>query len=98
MSFINHWLQNRRWALAPGPCQRNYRRCGTLRAAAYCPCLEGLEDRCLHRFSPVTNFPIGEKPQEVVTADFNNDGNLDLATANNVVLGNGDGTFQPPAL
>ena len=32
-----------------------------------------------------------------MTADFNNDGNLDLATANNVVLGNGDGTFQPPA-
>ena len=31
-----------------------------------------------------------------MTADFNNDGNLDLATANNVVLANGDGTFQPP--
>jgi hypothetical protein len=28
-------------------------------------------------------------------ADFNRDGNQDLATANSLILGNGDGTFQP---
>jgi len=42
----------------------------------------------------------GTSPQVVVTADFNGDGQLDLATANagdhtvSVLLGNADGTFQ----
>jgi len=38
------------------------------------------------------NFPNGP----IVTADFNEDGKLDLATGAAVVLGNGDGTFQTP--
>src|SRR5262249_41496754 len=43
----------------------------------------------------------GLNPQTVISADFNGDGNLDLATANysdgtvSVLLGNGDGTFTP---
>ena len=38
-----------------------------------------------------------------MAADFNGDGKLDLAMANqndgtvSILLGNGDGTFQPPA-
>jgi hypothetical protein len=32
----------------------------------------------------------------IVTADFNEDGKLDLATGTAIVLGNGDGTFQAP--
>jgi hypothetical protein len=52
---------------------------------------------------PVT-YPAGFGPVGIVTADFNGDGKLDVAvTANNdslvspisVLLGNGDGTFQP---
>src|SRR6266568_3185377 len=44
----------------------------------------------------------GGFPWYVVTADFNGDGKLDLAVSNygdnsfSVLLGNGDGTFQPP--
>ena len=32
----------------------------------------------------------------IVTADFNEDGKLDLATGTYILLGNGDGTFQTP--
>jgi hypothetical protein len=47
-------------------------------------------------------FQIGSGFSSVVTADFNGDGKLDLAAADgngnsvSVMLGNGDGTFQPP--
>jgi hypothetical protein len=65
------------------------------------PCVEALEDRCLLSFNPPVSYAVGASPHAVVTADFNNDGRLDLATANNidntvsVLLGNADGTFQP---
>jgi len=51
--------------------------------------------------STPTTFATGLNPTSVATADFNGDGKLDLAAANNgsstvsVLLGNGDGTFQP---
>jgi hypothetical protein len=64
-----------------------------------------LEDRRLLSFSPAASFPVGTNPRAVVTADFNNDGKLDLATSSyddatgdgsvSVLLGNGDGSFQP---
>jgi hypothetical protein len=50
------------------------------------------------------DFATGPKPIFVTTGDFNGDGKLDLASANNlsvgdntvsVLLGNGDGSFQP---
>jgi hypothetical protein len=47
-------------------------------------------------------YQIGSQPYGITAADFNKDGNIDLATANNgvnevsVLFGNGDGTFQPP--
>lgn len=47
-----------------------------------------------------TSFPTGTSPEYITAADFNSDGNLDVATANStnisVVFGNGDGTFQSP--
>jgi hypothetical protein len=48
-----------------------------------------------------TDFLVGQGPSAVATADLNADGKLDLVTSNefsnsvSVLLGNGDGTFQP---
>src|SRR5437899_10786734 len=53
--------------------------------------------------APAADFPVGTNPSSVVVGDFNGDGKQDLAVANNrsdnisVLLGNGDGTFQPAA-
>jgi hypothetical protein len=50
---------------------------------------------------PVVKYPVQSGPRAITTADFNGDGWLDLATANltqstaSVLLGSGDGTFQP---
>jgi hypothetical protein len=46
-------------------------------------------------------YTVGPGSDEILTADFNHDGNLDLAVANaagntvSILLGNGDGTFRP---
>jgi hypothetical protein len=52
-------------------------------------------------FQAPVSYDVGINPFEVVAADFNRDGKLDLAVANQVsgtvsiLIGNGDGTFQP---
>ena len=54
-------------------------------------------------FAPVSNSPfaVGAYPYSIISADFNGDGKVDLATANDssenvsVLLGNGDGSFIP---
>jgi hypothetical protein len=68
--------------------------------------LESLEDRYLLTlsFAPVVTFPVGFRPEQVVTADLGN-GHQDIVVLNadplpghissvSVLLGNGDGTFQ----
>ena len=57
-------------------------------------------------FGVPRQFPVGVQPITLVAADFDGDDRIDIATANgiyfsarsgdvSVVLGNGDGTFQP---
>jgi hypothetical protein len=49
-------------------------------------------------FLQAKSYPAGTAPHAIVAADFNGDGKLDLAVASAnvaILLGNGDGTFQP---
>jgi uncharacterized repeat protein (TIGR01451 family) len=52
-------------------------------------------------FGPETPYPVGTSPFAVVVGDFNHDGKPDVAVANSgsnfvsILLGNGNGTFQP---
>jgi hypothetical protein len=56
------------------------------------------------QFKKAAYYRSGMRPSQVVTGDFNNDGNADLAFADwlsnqlVVLLGNGDGTFQKPLI
>jgi hypothetical protein len=60
-------------------------------------------------FRPSVEYPTGRVPSTIIIGDFNGDGKLDVATSNfapggytvppgyiNILLGNGDGTFQAP--
>jgi hypothetical protein len=53
-------------------------------------------------FAAKMDFPVGDRPGDAALADFDADGNLDLAVPNldsddiSVLLGNGDGTFGSP--
>jgi hypothetical protein len=68
----------------------------------YRPRVERLEDRALPSFNVAGSYPAGREPRSIAVADFNGDGTLDLAVAAfldnsvDVLLGNGDGSFQSP--
>src|SRR5262249_52517910 len=102
MTTSSHsWLQKPRSGLTRGRCRREQRRRGSFRSVMPWPNLEVLEGRCLPSFTPITSYSVGATPDVVAAADFDNDGQLDLATPNfhddtvSVLLGNTDGTFQP---
>src|SRR5207244_1878596 len=81
MSFTS-WLQSLRSTLTPGRGQRHHGRRGSLRAVTHRPNIEVLEDRTMPSFAYPVGYAVGAAPFAVVTADFNGDGRLDLATAN----------------
>ena len=63
--------------------------------------LEALEHRVVLSFATVPIFAAGNSPVAVVSADFNGDGKADAAVVNekantvSILLGSGDGSFEP---
>jgi hypothetical protein len=95
---LHRWLQNLRSVLAPRRRQRKHARRGSKRAPTHRPNVEILEDRRVPASLAPVVYNVGDGPVDVKVGDFNNDGRLDLVTANyntvSVLLGNADGTFQ----
>jgi hypothetical protein len=73
---------------------------GTSSGCYYCGTVSILLGNGDGTFQPHMDFATGDGPVRIAVGDFNGDGKLDLAVANNtsptvsILLGNGDGTFQ----
>src|SRR5262245_4695015 len=98
--WFSSWLTNR------NPSRAATHGSAPRKRSTFHPRLEALEDRCLLSFgAPVAYRVPGLGALDVVTADVNGDGKLDLITLNaasstslsvSVFLGKGNGSFQSP--
>lgn len=77
--------------------------CAMLSVSAALPGLAGIGKNASSQvldLGAAVNYPVGAFPSSILVNDFNNDGKLDLVTANydsdnlSILLGNGDGTLQ----
>src|SRR5262245_50078828 len=97
--LLHSWLHSLRSALTSCRSQRKQARHGPKRTPTHRHNFEVLEDRLTPSFSPAVPYVVDASPMAIVSADFNNDGHLDLATANpnggtiSVLLGDGRGGF-----
>ena len=97
--FVRSWLDLKS-RMTPVPTRRQRQGLRSRSTRPHPLRMEPLEDRRLLAFDLAVNYPAGENPQAIVTADFNGDTRLDLAIANHgssnvsVLLGNADGTFR----
>ena len=98
--LVRSWLDALKSHFTRQPTRRQ-RRAARLGGRSRHLHVEPLEDRRLMAFDTAVSYHTGSYTNGVVVADFNNDGQLDLASASSssssvsVLLGNADGTFQP---
>lgn len=82
-----------------------YLRAAQTLIAAFCIVVStlSLQISAFAGFAPPVIYGVGQGPHSIAGGDFNNDGVTDLAVTNfgdntvSILLGNGDGTFQPAA-
>jgi hypothetical protein len=96
---LHRWLQKLHSTLALGRGQRHHGRRGPRLAATHRLRVETLEDRRVPAFLAPVDYMVPGGPLGMQAGDFNGDGVPDLATAGgggvSVLLGDGNGTFQP---
>jgi hypothetical protein len=95
----SRWLPAVPKSQAARPANRRARRTAPRRRSARRLLLEGLEDRSLMAFNPFAEYGLGDSPQDLLLADLNADGRLDMIAPSysddsvTVRLGNADGSF-----